>query len=157
MKNNIGLDKNKTTELAKKLNELLANYSIFYQNTRGSHWYIKGENFFELHDKFEEIYTDLATKIDEVAERILTLGYTPEHNYSAYQGVSKIKESGKESDGRKNVQMVLDSLKTIISLQREILALSADAEDEGTNAKMSDYIREQEKLVWMFAAYLSKD
>src|SRR5690554_5246249 len=157
MKNIIGLDKNKTTKLAKKLNELLANYSFFYQNTRGAHWNIKGEKFFVLHEKFEELYSDLANKIDEIAERILTLGYTPEHNYSSYQSISKIKESGKETDGRKAAQTILDSFKTIILLQRDILELSAEADDEGTNAKMSDYIREQEKLVWMYSAYLSED
>lgn len=74
--NAIGLDKNAAKELAIKLNELLANYSIFYQNTRGFHWNIKGQKFFELHLKFEELYNDLLLKIDEVAERILTLGYT---------------------------------------------------------------------------------
>ena len=64
--NAIGLDKDKSKELADKLNELLANYSIFYQNTRGFHWNIKGEKFFELHVKFEELYNDLVLKIDEV-------------------------------------------------------------------------------------------
>jgi starvation-inducible DNA-binding protein len=80
--NRIGLDNEKAKQLAEKLNELLANYSIFYQNTRGYHWNIKGEKFFELHVKFEELYNDLLLKIDELAERILTLGYTPNHNYS---------------------------------------------------------------------------
>ena len=82
--NAIGLDSSKARLLAEKLNELLANYSIFYQNTRGYHWNIKGEKFFELHLKFEELYNDLFLKIDEVAERILTLGYTPMHNFSDY-------------------------------------------------------------------------
>ncbi|MDZ7682793.1 MAG: ferritin-like domain-containing protein [Fodinibius sp.] len=79
--NNIGLDKAQSKELEEKLSELLANYSVFYQNTRGYHWNIQGDNFFELHVKFEELYTDLQIKIDEVAERILTLGYTPSHRY----------------------------------------------------------------------------
>src|SRR5210317_1312583 len=92
-KNAIGLDKNKSKHLSDKLNELLANYSIFYQNTRGYHWNIRGEKFFELHLKFEELYNDLILKIDEVAERILTLGHTPKHNYADYRTISKIKES----------------------------------------------------------------
>lgn len=58
------------------------------------------------------------------------------------------------SDGTQDVKDTLESLKIIITLQRELLELSADAEDEGTNALMSDYIREQEKLVWMYSAYL---
>jgi len=152
--NAIGLDKEKSNELAVKLNTLLANYSIFYQNTRGFHWNIKGEKFFELHVKFEELYNDLLLKIDEVAERILTLEGTPAHNYSQYAQVSQVVESGFVSDGTEAVKAILTAFKTVITLQRELLDLSADAGDEGTNALMSDYIREQEKLVWMYSSFL---
>ena len=81
--NKIGLNKDKAKILSEKLNVLLANYSIFYQNTRGYHWNIKGARFFELHLKFEELYNDLLLKIDEVAERLrehwrLVVGLLPE-------------------------------------------------------------------------------
>ena len=152
----IGLDKSSSTKLAEKLNILLANYSFFYQNTRGFHWNIKGEKFFELHAKFEELYNDLLLKIDEVAERILTLGYTPEHNYSAYAKISDIKESKEVSDGKAAVTNILDSFKTVLTIQREILSMAEEADDEGTMALMSDYIRAQEKLVWMYGSYLGK-
>lgn len=154
--NRIGLDKEKSKNIAEKLNELLANYSVFYQNTRGYHWNIKGEKFFELHVKFEELYNDLVLKIDEIAERILTLAHAPEHNYSNYTKVASIKESSEVSDGIKAVEDVLESFKVIIVLQRGLLELSDEADDEGTNALMSDYIREQEKLVWMYSAFLDK-
>ena len=122
--NKIGLNTDQASVLADKLNILLANYSIFYQNTRGYHWNIKGEKFFELHLKFEELYNDLLLKIDEVAERILTLGHTPEHSYSAYAQSSTIKESPKVADGVVAVGQILESFKSIITLQREILAIS---------------------------------
>jgi len=154
--NSIGLDSKKSSELAEKLNTLLANYSIFYQNTRGYHWNVKGEKFFELHLKFEELYNDLLLKIDEVAERILTLGYAPNHNYSEYRKVSKITESPKLSDGKKAVENILSSFKIIILIQRDLLSLSSQMGDEGTNALMSDYIRAQEKLIWMYSSFLSK-
>ncbi len=152
----IGLNKGKSEALAKKLNGLLANYQVFYMNTRGFHWNIKGSNFFELHLKFEEIYNNLQLKIDEIAERILTLGYTPLHSYSDYLKKSEIKEKTNSTDGKKSLAEVLSALEIIIALQREILSLSADAGDEGTNALMSDYIREQEKLTWMYASYLNQ-
>jgi starvation-inducible DNA-binding protein len=152
--NSIGLDINQSLHLANKLNVLLANYSIFYQNTRGYHWNIKGEKFFELHLKFEELYNDLFTKIDEVAERILTLGHSPAHSFSEYKDLSDIEESGKVTDGRQAVEGVLHAFQTLLVMQRELLGLSGDAGDEGTNALMSDYIREQEKLVWMYSSYL---
>jgi starvation-inducible DNA-binding protein len=154
--NSIGLDTTKSAELAGKLDELLANYSIFYQNTRGYHWNIKGEKFFELHVKFEELYNELLIKIDEVAERILTLGHSPNHKYSYYKTISSIQESNEVSDGQQAVSNILSSFKSIITLQRALLELSADAGDEGTNALMSDYVRGQEKLVWMYSSYLKK-
>ena len=154
--NSIGLESSKAEYLSEKLNELLANYSIFYQNTRGYHWNIKGEKFFELHLKFEELYNDLLLKIDELAERILTLGHSPKHNYSDYRTISKIKESSQVSDGVKAVENILSSFQTIIILQRELLTISSDADDEGTNALMSDYVREQEKLVWMYSDFLRR-
>ena len=154
--NNIGLDNQKAKKLGEKLNLLLANYSVFYQNTRGYHWNIKGDNFFELHLKFEELYDDLLIKIDEVAERILTLGYSPNHRYSDYLEVTKIAESGEVSEGKVAVREILEAFKSLIALQREILELSDEADDEGTNALMSDYIREQEKLVWMYSSYVGE-
>ena len=154
--NAIGLDDNKSKILGQKLNELLANYSIFYQNVRGYHWNIKGHNFFELHVKFEELYNDLVLKIDELAERILTLDVSPNHRYSDYQNVSQIKESLQVSDGMKGVEDILNSFKIIIRLQRELLSLSEETSDEGTTALLSDYIRTQEKSVWMYSAFLNK-
>ncbi len=153
--NYIGLDQKESKELAKELNDLLANYSIFYQNLRGFHWNIKGEKFFELHIKFEELYNDLIIKIDELAERILTLGFAPEHRYSVYIALSDIKEVNKTSNGIENVKEILESLKILIKKQRNLLEISDKMEDEGTNALMSDYIREQEKLVWMYAAFMA--
>ena len=152
--NAIGLESSKAKKLAEKLNTLLANYSIFYQNTRGFHWNIKGEKFFELHVKFEELYNDLILKIDEVAERILTLGHIPDHNFSDYKKTSTITEINLVSNGTKAVSNILSSFQIIIILQRELLLISEEAGDEGTNALMSDYIRMQEKLVWMYSAYL---
>ena len=154
--NHIGLDAKLSNTLAKELNLLLAEYSVFYQNTRGSHWNIKGDQFFTLHPKFEELYNSLVLKIDEIAERILTLGATPAHNYSDYLKVSTIKESKEVSDGNKSVEIILASFKVVIDLQRELLDITDKAGDEGTNSQMSDYITEQEKEVWMYNSYLGK-
>ncbi|MEN9568891.1 MAG: hypothetical protein RL172_122 [Bacteroidota bacterium] len=153
-KNQIGLDANKAKALASELNLLLSNLQLFYINARGFHWNIKGDKFFELHVKFEELYNDTFLKIDEVAERILTLGYQPLHAYSSYLAEAAIKESTNISDGKKAVSLVLKGFEVLLEEERKILELAADANDEGTNALMSDYIRQQEKLVWMYSAYL---
>lgn len=148
----IGLDTAKSEVLAAKLNELLATYQVFYTNVRGYHWNIKDVNFFELHAKFEEIYTDLVEKVDEVAERILTLGYTPNNAFSQYLSHSRIKEDIAVSTAVACLRGTLEGFKVLLAQQREILALAEDADDEGTASQMSDYIKEQEKLVWMFQA-----
>ena len=105
--NKIGLNAKKSKVLSERLNVLLANYQIFYMNTRGFHWNIKGNNFFELHMKFEELYNDSLTKIDEIAERILTLGNTPLHNYSDYLNSASIKEARHISNGEDAIKLIL--------------------------------------------------
>jgi len=153
--NRIGLENQKVDNLAKMLNDLLANYQVFYANVRGFHWNVRGEKFFELHMKFEELYTDLIEKIDEIAERILTLGNQPEYRYSNYLAHAEIKEVLQTNDGKKDVENIVSGFGTLIKKQRVILDASAEADDEGTNSLMSDYIREQEKLVWMYSAFLN--
>lgn len=153
-KNQIGLDSAKSKNIADKLSILLANYQVYYINLRGFHWNIKGDKFFELHIKFEELYNDVIEKIDEIAERIVTLGETPLHSYTDFLKHSEVKEHKNVTDGMKCVHHIVDDFQVLLLKQREILDLSADANDEGTNSMMSDYIREQEKLVWMYNSYL---
>lgn len=154
LQNRIGLEPQASEHLAIALGDLLANYSVFYQNVRGFHWNVRGDRFFELHAKFEELYNDLQLKVDEVAERILTLGHTPEHTYSTYLKTSVIEEANEVHDGRSAVASILDAFKKLLIMQRRLLEQAGEASDEGTSALMSDYIREQEKLVWMYSAYL---
>jgi starvation-inducible DNA-binding protein len=137
----IGLDIEKSKELAKKLNVLLASYSIFYQNVRGYHWNLKGGNFFELHLKFEELYN---------------IGYAANHNFSDYKLESKVLERIHVSNGIKASQDILHSLDIIISLQREIAHFSNEMKDDGTCVLMRDNIKVQEKLAWMYASFLEK-
>lgn len=152
--NAIALDIENSQKIATSLNQLLADYHVFYMNTRGYHWNIKGHKFFELHVKFEELYTDLAVKIDEIAERILTLGHTPLHTYSDYLKSASIKEKKNISDGFDAVSEILASFKIILEKERVLLDLSDKMNDEGTNSLMSDYITQQEKLVWMYSSFM---
>ncbi|MHB0755436.1 Dps family protein [Polaribacter sp. M15] len=150
----LGLNKEKNEILVDKLNGLLANFQIYYQSLRGLHWNIKGKNFFELHLKFEEFYTDSQVKIDEIAERILTLQGKPLHTFTDYIENASVpvgKNISKDTDG---VELVVNSLSELLKIEREILEVSADADDEGTNAMMSDFISEQEKTIWMLNSWL---
>ena len=141
---------------SEKLNKLLSSYSVFYQNTRGFHWNVQGPKFFELHAKFEELYNDLQETVDEIAERILMLGETPLHRMSDYLKHSNIEETGNLFEGSRIVENIVRSIEIILTQEREILNLSAEYNDEGTNNLMSDYILKKEKLNWMYSAFLSR-
>ena len=155
MKSPIGLDTGQSQALAAELNKLLASYQILYMNVRGFHWNIRGNQFFELHLKFEEIYNDLLLKVDALAERILTLDGVPLHSFSDYLKVSAIPEQKGLHDGRACVESLLESFRELLVAQRRILGQAADAGDEGTASILSDYVQQQEKLVWMLRAYLA--
>lgn len=155
MKSPIGLDTAQSQALAAELNKLLASYQLLYMNVRGFHWNIRGNQFFELHLKFEEIYNDLLLKVDALAERILTLDGVPMHSFSDYLKVSAIPEQKGLHDGRACVESLLESFRELLVAQRRILGQAAEAGDEGTASILSDYVQQQEKLVWMLRAYLA--
>jgi len=146
----------KADGVVSELQQLLADFQIFYSNLRGFHWNIKGKEFYILHAKFEEMYDDAAEKVDEIAERILMLDGTPVHNFSEYLKVSRIKETGVVSEGEKAGKNILETLKTIIKAERKLKESADKISDETTSAMMSDYIRKQEKTIWMLVSYFSK-
>jgi len=154
--NSIGLDTEKTKVLADDLNQLLANFQLYYQNLRGIHWNIRGRAFFDLHVKFEELYTDANVKVDEIAERILTLGATPLHTFEDYTQAAKVPVGKNISKDEKAVELIVESLSELLKMERSILETAGDANDEGTSSMMSDFITEQEKTVWMMKAWLGE-
>lgn len=154
--NTIGLEVKAAKSLALDLNELLSNFQVYYQNLRGIHWNIKGKRFFDLHVKFEELYDDANMKVDEIAERILTLGGTPLHTFEDYTSHVKIPVGKDVFQDEKAVNLIVDSLSGLLKIERELLEKSGEANDEGTNSMMSDFITEQEKTVWMMKAWLNE-
>lgn len=152
----LGLDNAKVQPVAQALNQLLADYQVFYANLRGFHWNVRGKGFFTLHEAYEKLYNTVAEQVDEVAERILQLGERPENRYSEYLKVSNLKEDGFEREGRHALDRVLDTLKTLIAQERAIIELANEANDDVTVALMGDYLKGQEKLVWMLLSFLEK-
>lgn len=152
--NDIGLEIKESKPLVKKLNGLLANYQIYYQNLRNFHWNVAGPNFFELHAKFEELYTSGNLAVDSIAERILTLGERPYSSYAEYIENSDIKEAKEVKEAVKMVEIVRNNQNDLLGLERKILEAAGEVGDEGTVSLMSDFITEKEKVVWMLSAYL---
>jgi len=150
----IHLNTEAAAELTQHLNQLLADYQLYYQNLRGLHWNIKGEHFFTLHEKFEDLYDDAAETIDMVAERILTLQGVPLHTYSDYISTSEIQPAKNISKDRTAVETVLQNSQHIIARLRQIAARADELEDDGTNDMMVEILRKLEKDTWMLASWL---
>ncbi|MEO6151262.1 MAG: DNA starvation/stationary phase protection protein [Mucilaginibacter sp.] len=154
----ISLEERKVKPIVDHLNDLLANYHIHYQKLRGCHWNIKGQNFFTLHIKFEELYTEALTVIDELAERILTLGKPPYSTFDDYIKTSTIKEIN--TIGLKDTAMVkaiIADMAALIEMEREILEVTAAASDDGTNDMVNRFMQFKEKNTWMLRSFVNED
>lgn len=152
----LNLDKTKTSATAKELNILLADYHLYYQKLRNFHWNIVGHNFFELHNKFEEMYEDAKIKIDEIAERILTLRYQPTSNFSAYLKMSSIKESSEDTKDMVMVKDLLSDHGKLLKQMSKVIDTAEKSEDEGTIDLIGGYIGYIEKVSWMLDAWCMK-
>ncbi len=141
-------------EVVNLLNELLADYQIYYQNLRGLHWNVKGRFFFSLHGLYEKFYTESADVIDEIAERILMLGGEPLHTFTDYLKVAKLDAVANVSDGDKGVEVVLQNTQYLLDKCKSIFSLASDNDDEGTASLMSELIGSAEKQVWMLKSTL---
>ena len=150
------MDKSKVEATVKELNTLLANYHLYYQNLRNFHWNIQGENFLDLHEKFEQLYDDARLKIDEIAERILTLRMRPLSQFSDYLDRSEVKESGRIDDDVEMVSTVLDNHRIIIKNMRRTIEAADAVGDEGTIDMVGGFLSNLEKVSWMLDAWRSK-
>ena len=152
--NKISLESKKMKPVVDQLDDLLANYHIHYQKLRGCHWNVQGGHFFTLHAKFEELYNNALTAIDEFAERILTLGKSPYSTFDDYLKVAELKEINtigmKDSD---MVKEILKDLEALIAMQRDLLEVTSEAGDEGTNDLINAQMQFNEKQHWMLLAF----
>ncbi len=147
------MNNEKLIPVVSELNILLAEYHMYYQKLRNFHWNIIGKNFFDLHEKFEDLYGDARTKIDEIAERILTLQYHPISKYSEYLQIAKIQESDSLISDKEMVEILLGDHGTLLSQMRKVVKNADEATDEGTIDLIGAYIRELEKSSWMLNAW----
>jgi starvation-inducible DNA-binding protein len=154
----ISLEEVKVKPVVDHLNDLLANYHIHYQKLRGCHWNIKGKSFFTLHVKFEELYTAALTTIDELAERILTLGKPPYSTFKDYITTSTLKEIN--TIGMLDTDMVkalIEDMATLIEMERQILDITSEAGDDGTNDMINRFMQFKEKNTWMLRSFVNED
>ncbi len=138
--NYLNLDIEKTKLTVHELNTLLSDYHVYYQKLRNFHWNVSGENFFDLHIKFEELYDDAKLKIDEIAERILTLRFAPVSNLTDYLEQSSLKESASDLSDRAMVDTILKDHGKILKQLTAVVKKADEASDEGTIDLVGAYI-----------------
>lgn len=153
-----GLTETNEKQVVDHLNDLLANYHIHYQKLRGCHWNVKGKSFFTLHIKFEELYTEALSSIDELAERVLTLGKAPFSTFSDYINMAKLKEVNtiamKDTD---MVKALIEDMAILIEMERAILEITAEAGDDGTNDMVNRFMQFKQKNTWMLKSFVNED
>ena len=149
----LNINDEKTLPTVLELNKLLADYHIYYQNLRNFHWNILGENFFELHQKFEDLYTDAREKIDEIAERILTLRYHPMSNLKDYLETASIDEAPSKLTDKEMVLIIINNHELLLKRMSAVIKQAEKSGDEGTIDLIGAYIRDLEKNSWMLDAF----
>lgn len=154
--NYLNMNKEALLPVVKELNILLSDYNLYYQKLRNFHWNIKGHNFFDLHNKFEEMYNDAKLKVDAIAERILTLNFHPISRFSDYLSTSSLTESESLISDEKMVEVLLHDHSVLLVQMKKTIDLATKAQDEGTIDLIGAYVRELEKDSWMLNAWLNK-
>ena len=148
------MDTQTETKVVSKLNLLLINYQVHYQNLRLFHWNVKGPFFFVLHEKFEELYRDAAEKIDEVAERVLALEGIPKGSLKNIVAKAHVESHEEIMEANEMVEAIVTGHNILIGNLNEVIKAAEEAHDEGTIDLFTSYIQELEKENWMMKSYL---
>jgi starvation-inducible DNA-binding protein len=141
-------------ELVKAVNQQVANWTVLYVKLHNYHWYIKGKNFFTLHEKFEELYNEANVHVDELAERILALEAKPVATMKEVLETSSLNEATGNEKEEQMVQTVVDDFEKMVDELQEAIELAEEAKDEGTGDMLIAVKQSLKKHIWMLKAYL---
>lgn len=151
---NIGISDQDRASIAQGLNHLLADSYTLYLQTHNFHWNVTGPQFRELHLMFEEHYTELATAVDEIAERIRTLGYPAPGTYKAFAELSSIKEVDGVPAPTEMLELLTEAHEQVVRTCRDVLVKAQEADDESSASLISDRMVIHEKTAWMLRSML---
>lgn len=155
MKVDLGISAPNTQKIVGLLNTLLADEHVLYIKTRNFHWNVVGPSFKEYHTYFEQLYTELAEKIDETAERIQTLGHDPIASMGEFLQHTRLSEDkAPGNEPLKMVQLLYKDHESIIRWLRESIETPEKANDPGTTDFMTSLLEYHEKTAWMLRSYL---
>ena len=143
-------------QLVSVLNKQIANWSVLYTKLHNYHWYVKGGQFFTLHVKFEEFYNQAGLHVDELAERLLSIGGKPAATMKEYLEISSIKEASGNESADEMVESVINDFSIIIGELKEGMSYAEEKNDETTGDMLLAIHSELEKHVWMLTAFLGR-
>jgi len=143
-----------TNSLQQVLNRQVANLNVLYVKLHNYHWYVKGEQFFSLHEKFEELYDDVTLKMDEVAERLLSIKGTPAATLKEYLELATIQEASGKEDTRGMVQTLIEDFATVSEELTEGIELAEEGSDQPTADLLTGIRSDLEKHQWMLRSFL---
>ena len=153
---NIGINTEDRQAIAQGVSELLADTYTLYLKTHNFHWNIVGPRFHDLHLMFEAQYTELSTAVDDIAERIRTLGVPAPGTYSQFAALTSIDETTGVPNADKMVKILTEDNETVVRTARRILSLAQEANDESTASLLSDRMVVHEKTAWMLRSLLAE-
>ena len=151
----IGISKKDRAALAKGLSRLLADSYTLYLKTHNYHWNVEGPLFNTLHLMFEQQYTELATAVDEIAERIRALGHPAPGSYQAFAELTSIKEAKGNPSAKEMIKQLVIGQEAVVRTAREIIPTAAAAHDEPTTDLLTQRMQIHEKNAWMLRSMLA--
>jgi starvation-inducible DNA-binding protein len=149
----LGYTKLETAEIVDALNKLLANYSVHYQKLRNFHWNVKGADFFDVHEKFEEQYNAAKVAVDDIAERIRVFGQTPYSTMRDYLENSDIKEASTSLTALEMVREIIKDYEVLLESMFKVIEISIEVGDSGTEDMIKGFVKATEKNHWMMTAF----
>lgn len=155
MKIDIGISKSNREAVATELKKLLADSYTLYLQTHNFHWNVTGVRFRDLHLMFEEHYTELATAVDDIAERIRSLGVFAPGTYQSFAELSAIEPVEAIPSADKMVEILMQNHEQVVRTCRAALVVAQDADDESSASLISDRMVIHEKTAWMLRAMAS--
>ena len=153
----LGFSKLETAELVKSLNLLLASFSVHYQKLRNFHWNVRGEDFFDIHEKFEVQYLYAREAIDEIAERVRVFGQTPMSTMKEYLETSEIKEASTDLSSTEMVREIMMDYEVLLEQMFHVIEVSLEHGDSGTEDMIKGFVKMMEKNHWMITAFLNRN
>ena len=141
-------------DVVKELNQQVANWTVAYTKLHNFHWYVKGPNFFSLHEKFEELYNEASQYVDDLAERILAIGGNPVGTLKESLEISIVDEAGKNYSAEQMVEAFSNDLTHISEQLVKSIEVAGEAGDDVSEDMFIGMKNSVDKHNWMFKSYL---